>query len=49
MAKFLNCSPRFFTAAQDVTLGRLLEFYRDAWGYSRCRSYEGVAPRAPEA
>jgi hypothetical protein len=30
MAEFLDCSPRF-TAAQDVALGGLLEFDRDAW------------------
>src|SRR5581483_6902353 len=30
VAEFLGCSPRF-TAAQDVTLGRLLELDRHAW------------------
>jgi hypothetical protein len=30
MAEFLDCSPRF-TAAQDVTLGHLLELDRHAW------------------
>ena len=48
MAEFLNCSPRF-TAAQDVALGRLLEFDRDAWATVDARSCEGVAPQAPEA
>ena len=48
MAEFLDCSPRF-TAAQDVTLGRLLELDRHAWATVDASLCEGVAPQPLEA